>query len=60
MFRDGEAVQVILDDWFPCDKSGDLLFSRSNGDAELWVLLLEKAYAKMYGSYEKIEAGFTG
>jgi calpain-15 len=45
----------VIDDFIPC-KSGKPAFSRANGN-ELWVLLLEKAYAKAYGSYFKIEGG---
>lgn len=55
----GEWRNVVLDDFFPCIKQNDKfvpVFSRANGE-ELWVLLLEKAYAKSYGNYMKIEAG---
>ena len=58
LFKDGQARQIVVDDNFPYADNGPK-FSKSHGN-ELWVLLLEKAYAKMYGSYEKIEAGATG
>ena len=44
-----------MDDFFPCE-DGDPCFSKANGN-ELWVLMLEKAWAKLHGSYERIEAG---
>jgi calpain-15 len=48
---------VILDNYFPCDKQYKKpVFSSANGP-ELWVLILEKAYAKIHGAYDKIEAG---
>ena len=48
---------VVIDDWFPCNKSSESpAFTRANGN-ELWVLLIEKAWAKLFGSYENIEAG---
>lgn len=48
---------IVIDDYFPClsDKSGPA-FSRANGN-ELWVLIIEKAYAKIFGSYFAIEGG---
>jgi len=45
-----------MDDYLPYmyDKPA---FSRAAGD-ELWVALLEKAWAKVYSNYKRIEAGF--
>ena len=49
----------VLDDNFPYNnEKNEPAFSRGNG-SELWVLLLEKAYAKAYGSYENIEGGIS-
>jgi len=54
----GEWKPIIVDDYFPClGNNKGPAFSKANGP-ELWVLLLEKAYAKMYGSYDIIEGGF--
>lgn len=50
---------MCLDDLFPCNSYEQPAYSKANGK-ELWVLLIEKAYAKVYGSYKKIEAGLTG
>jgi calpain-15 len=52
---DGEWKNIIVDDFIPCKKNKPA-FSRANGN-EIWVLLLEKAYAKAYGSYYRIEGG---
>lgn len=56
-FRDGDFQYVIVDDWLPY--SGDMpAFTRGGEDGlEMWPAILEKAYAKLYGSYESIEAG---
>ena len=52
---------VVVDDYFPyCTHKDDWAFSRSNASKEIWVLLIEKAWAKIYGSYQRIEAGTTG
>ena len=48
---------MVIDDFIPCDR-GQVVFSAANGN-ELWVILLEKAWAKLHGSYERIEAGFA-
>jgi calpain-15 len=49
---------VTVDDYIPCFYNGGPMFSRSNGN-ELWVLLLEKAYAKLHGHYYSLRFGQT-
>ena len=51
---------MTIDDYFPCDsKTGAPVFSRSKGNS-IWVLLLEKAYAKVHQSYYALIGGDTG
>ena len=46
-----------MDSYIPCNYK-EPCFSKANGN-ELWVIILEKAWAKLHGSYERIEAGFA-
>lgn len=54
--KNGEWQEIVVDDYFPCLPNGPPMFSRGHGN-ELWVLLLEKAYSKIHGSYKNIVAG---
>mmetsp|Transcript_43530 Transcript_43530/g.100199 ORF Transcript_43530/g.100199 Transcript_43530/m.100199 type:complete len:839 (-) Transcript_43530:106-2622(-) len=46
----------IIDGLFPCNKMRMLAFSGARRN-QLWVPLVEKAYAKLRGCYEAMEAG---
>jgi len=62
----GKMVKVTVDDFIPVDKSKGqnatdspvpLFSSPAHGSHELWVLILEKAFAKFCGSYAALEGG---
>ncbi|KAM9718696.1 calpain-10 isoform 2-T2 [Menidia menidia] len=55
-WQQGLWTEVTVDDRLPCVNSA-LCFSRCHSPAAFWVALLEKAYAKLHGSYELLWAG---
>jgi calpain-15 len=57
MTKNGEKQMIVVDDLIP-SMDNETVFSHANGP-ELWVILLEKAWAKLHGSYERIIGGIS-
>lgn len=55
MTKNGELLNVVIDDHFPT-KNKRAVFTSAHGN-ELWVLIMEKAWAKLHGSYHRIIGG---
>ena len=55
----GDKTEVLVDDFLPCDvDTGEPIFANSAiGSFDLWPLIMEKAWAKLHGSYMKMTNG---
>ena len=56
--KDFDFHYVITDDRLPCRANKELVFARSKSGEEFWVPLIEKAYAKLHGSFYSLTSGF--
>lgn len=58
-FKEFKWRYVIIDDMIPCfSATKKPVFGRCSELHELWVPLVEKAYAKLHGCYETLISGF--
>lgn len=55
----GVVTEILVDDFLPCDvDTGEPIFANASvGYYDLWSLIMEKAWAKLHGSYMKMTNG---
>ncbi|KAJ9450068.1 Calpain-type cysteine protease DEK1 [Diplonema papillatum] len=58
--KNGWWHTIVMDSYLPCQGAGPYFAKNREEPNELWVALLEKAYAKLHGSYGSIRAGSGG
>ena len=57
-FKNGEWKQVLVDTRIPYNRdSRTPLYGHCSDPTEIWVPLMEKAYAKLHGCYETLNGG---
>ena len=58
-YENGKKKIMFVDDFIPVNnEDGQPYFAKPNGE-EIWVMLLEKAFAKFEGGYSNINGGFS-
>ena len=56
-YINGVETPVIVDDFIPVYKGTNSPAFASSYESELWVSLLEKGWAKLHGTFARIEGG---
>jgi len=66
IFKDMSWVYVLVDDRIPISSiktgaknKGEIIFGRCANVHEIWVPIIEKAYAKLHGCYENLISGYV-
>ncbi|XP_071108830.1 calpain-9-like [Haliotis cracherodii] len=61
LWRFGEWEDVYIDDYLPVFPDGRNLYGAASATArkEMWVPLMEKALARLHGSYTVVEGGYS-
>lgn len=57
-YLEGKWEEVTIDDRFPCGADGKPIFGHCKDPEEIWVLVIEKALAKLLGTYEALDGGY--
>ncbi len=60
-YVNGKRQEVVVDDYVPCDPKNNHLpcFAYSSQMGEIWAMIIEKAWAKLHGTYCMIRKGST-
>ena len=58
LYKNGLPLTIMIDDKLPSTTNSSLVFAKAV-DNVFWPALLEKAYAKIHGSYESIKSGHS-
>ena len=58
-WNERKRVAVVVDDYFPVDAQNNPVFARLPNHREMWMPLLETAFAKMNRGYMSMTAGHT-
>eukprot|EP00164_Ancoracysta_twista_P003737 GFYU01005010.1.p1 GENE.GFYU01005010.1~~GFYU01005010.1.p1 ORF type:complete len:789 (+),score=315.66 GFYU01005010.1:158-2524(+) len=58
-YKDTDWREILIDDRIPCTPQGKPIYASSKDPNELWVMLIEKAYAKLHTSYQALIGGLV-
>ena len=57
-YKHGNWKYVHIDDRLPLNAAREPKYAHCKNESETWVMLLEKAYAKLHGCYENLASGW--
>eukprot|EP00761_Pharyngomonas_kirbyi_P011973 gb/GECH01011999.1/.p1 GENE.gb/GECH01011999.1/~~gb/GECH01011999.1/.p1 ORF type:complete len:575 (+),score=114.10 gb/GECH01011999.1/:1-1725(+) len=58
LYWNGAWHEVTVDDLIPCNPKGQPAFGHNADPDECWVVILEKAVAKLLGTYQALHGGY--